>query len=453
MGFPGRNRQPGRRGCGCVYVLSRSCHAAQEPLCSSVVLAGARVLLSALSRYGMERFLLQRIRGFMCATSPSRMVIVRERRWGKRMEGLSPDFGPALERKVRFLERPESYPEPTTKVVVIETHMSWVFLTDEVVYKLKKPARLALLDLVTLRSRKRNAEAEVRWNRRLAPDVYLGVVPLSLDREGRLTLGEGETIVDWLVKMRRLPARRMLDRQIVTGAVVPRDVKRLAERLTDFYRAAPRVEVRTDSYLQRFRNDVRDVETELREHRPVLSSRVQRLSKDLLEFLARHERLLEERVERGHIVEGHGDLRPEHVCLSERPVVIDCVEFSHELRTIDPLDELGFLAMECELLGGPAFIAEILFGTYARLTGDVPSRELVWFYELYRSLLRAKTTIWHLRDEAVRDRRKWIVRTERYVTLAERFLDAGPRPRIGVDEPLDGRSSRGNARPDWKGNG
>jgi aminoglycoside phosphotransferase family enzyme len=363
-------------------------------------------------------------------------------------DGTRWDSLPALERKVAFLEKPESYPEPTTRVEVIETHMSWVFLTDETVYKLKKPARLALVDLVSLESRRRNSEAEVRWNRRLAPEVYLGVVPLALDADGRLVLGGAGTVVDWLVKMRRLPAPKMLDREISTGEVTPRDVRRLAERLADFYRAAPRIEIGADSYLRRFRDDVRDVEDELRQLSTIPSRRVKRISNGLWSFLDRWARLLEERVEQGRIVEGHGDLRPEHVCLLERPVVIDCVEFSRELRTVDPLDELGFLAIECKLMGGPAFIEEILFETYRRATDDRPSGELVGFYELYRSFLRAKTTIWHLRDETVRDREKWIERTERYVTLAERLLDGGPSgPRGLPNDPISGPRPGARDRP------
>lgn len=345
------------------------------------------------------------------------------------------DSWSALAQKVAFLRRAESYPDPTTRVEAIETHMSWVFLTDDSVYKLKKPARLALLNLVTLESRRRNCAAEVSWNRRLAPGVYLGVVPLGVNEKGSFVLGAGADVVDWLVKMRRLPAERMLDRAIATGALERVDVERVAETLAAFYQRAPSVGIGADEYRRRLLGDVRDVVRELVELSPICESRVQSVSRALAGFLRRDEGLLDERVRRGSIVEGHGDLRPEHVCLLASPVVIDCVEFSEELRTVDPADELSFLVIECELLGGRPFIEEILFDTYARATGDVPGRPLVWFYKTYRAFLRAKLTIWHLRDPNVKDPRKWIERAERYVSLAERLVSEWPEPPVRGEEP------------------
>jgi uncharacterized protein len=309
--------------------------------------------------------------------------------------------------------------------------MSWVFLTDDAVYKLKKPARLALVNLVTLESRCRNCEEEVLWNRRLAPDVYLGVVPLGLDEEGHLRLGLGARLVDWLVKMRRLPADRMLDRAMASGELGREDVERVAETLARFYRRACAVEIEAEEYRRRLVDDVRDIGRELAELSPISESRIQSVSRALMRFLRQRANLFDERVRQGKIVEGHGDLRPEHVCLLAEPVIIDCVEFSHELRTVDPADELSFLAIECELAGGPPYIEQILFESYARATGDVPSRPLVGFYKAYRAFVRAKLAIWHLRDAQVKDTAKWIERTERYVSLAERLvresLESPPR--------------------------
>lgn len=332
------------------------------------------------------------------------------------------DSWSALARKVAFLRRPEGYPEPTSRVDAVETHMSWVFLTEHTVYKLKKPARRALVDLITLESRRRNCEAEVLWNRRLAPDVYLGVVPLGLDEEGHLLLGEGTRVVDWLVKMRRLPADRMLDRIMASGTLGRADVERVGETLAKFYREAIRVEIEPAEYRRRFADDIREIGRDLEELSPIPASRTETVSGALFDFLRRRSRLVDERVAAGRIVEGHGDLRPEHVCLLAEPVVIDCAEFSHDLRTVDPADELSFLAIECELAAGPAFIERILFETYTHATGDAPLPALVSFYKTYRAFVRAKLAIWHLRDAQVKDTRKWIERTERYVSLAERLV-------------------------------
>jgi aminoglycoside phosphotransferase family enzyme len=332
------------------------------------------------------------------------------------------DSRSSLADKVAFLRRRESFPEPTTAVEAIETHMSWVFLTDEYAYKLKKPVRFKLLNLATLEDRRRNCETELAWNRRLAPDVYLGVVPLGEDEAGRLGLGTGARVVDWLVKMRRLPSERMLDRLIASGKVEPSDVRRVAETLADFYQRAPRGNLGEEEYRLRFVQDVAEIRGELEELSSISRTRIEDISGELLRFVERQADLLDARVREGRVVEAHGDLRPEHVCLLSPPVVIDCLEFASDLRLLDPADELSFLTVECELAGGPAFIEEVLFGTYRERTSDRPPRALIRFYKTFRAFLRAKITIWHLKDREVKDPEKWIAKTDRYLSKAEHLI-------------------------------
>ncbi len=143
---------------------------------------------------------------------------------------------PELAGKVAFLARPQSYAEPTQRVDTIETHMSWVFLTDRHAWKLKKPVRQSYLDFSTEAARRHYCAEEVRLNRRLTDDVYLETVPLTVDADGKLRLGPRGGVVDWLVKMRRLPAERMLDRMIRSGSVQVDDVRRIVGTLCRFYR-------------------------------------------------------------------------------------------------------------------------------------------------------------------------------------------------------------------------
>jgi aminoglycoside phosphotransferase family enzyme len=331
----------------------------------------------------------------------------------------------SLADKVAFLERRESFPEPTSGVEAIETHMSWVFLTDDYAYKLKKPVRFKLLNLATLEDRKRNCEAEVLWNRRLAPDVYLGVVPLGVDENGQLVLGSETRVVDWLVKMRRLPSERMLDRVIVNGQVERADLRRVAETLAAFYQRAPRASLGDAEYRLRFVREIDEIGRELEEISPIAKGRIEVISTELLGFARLQADLLGARVREGRIVEAHGDLRPEHVCLLSAPVIIDCLEFDPDLRLLDPADELSFLTVECELAGGPPFIEQVLFGTYGERTSDRPPRPLVRFYKTFRAFLRAKISIWHLKDREVKDSDKWVSKTNRYIEAAERLVHQG----------------------------
>ncbi|MDA8381944.1 MAG: hypothetical protein M0037_02510, partial [Betaproteobacteria bacterium] len=165
---------------------------------------------------------------------------------------------PTLEAKVAFLKRPEAYPERPAEVQAVETHISWVFLTDDHAYKLKKPVRHAYLDFSTLEARRLDCEAEVRLNRRLAPAVYLGTVALTYSQEDGLGLDGSGKIVDWLVKMRRLPAERMLDSLIRSGAVRRAEILQLGSRLAGFYASAVRHTIAPAAYRQTLAQRIAD---------------------------------------------------------------------------------------------------------------------------------------------------------------------------------------------------
>lgn len=331
-----------------------------------------------------------------------------------------------LAEKVRFLERPEAYPEAPERVEAVETHMAWVFLTDRYAYKLKKPVRYEYLDFSTVDARRRDGLEEVRLNRRLAAGVYLGIVPLTgqeRPRRGTLSLGGDGEVVDWLVQMRRLPSERMLDRAIENGTVTEEGVRRAAELLAAFYRDAPPVEMTPERYRDRFRWDVEEIRRELR--LPELGlprDLVDGVTRALLAFVDHRRPLLDRRVEGGRIVEAHGDLRPEHVCLTDPPVVIDCLEFNREFRLLDPADELAFFSLECQRLGAPG-VGERFVEVYRTTTGDSAAPELFCFYQAFRAALRAKLAAWHIRDDHRRNDHEWLDEAADYLEWARAYLE------------------------------
>jgi aminoglycoside phosphotransferase family enzyme len=340
---------------------------------------------------------------------------------------------PGLAAKVAFLSQPGAYPETTARVVRVETHMSWVFLLDANAYKLKKPARLPYLDFSTLARRKFFCDEELRLNRRLSDGVYLDVVPLTMGADGMLRVGGaagstgGGDVVDWLVHMRRLPAERMLDRMIIARSLGEDALRRAVGRLAHFYRAAPPVPMAPADYRARFAAAIRQNRDELVKPRYGLDAgEVEATFRRQLEALERHATILDGRAAAGRVVEGHGDLRPEHVCLEAQPQFIDCLEFSRELRVLDPVDELAFLALECKRLGAP-WARECIFRTYADATGDAPPEALVSFYQSYRAGIRARIAAWHLDDPSVQLPAKWIARAGEYLRLA-RAANGAPAP-------------------------
>jgi uncharacterized protein len=327
-----------------------------------------------------------------------------------------------IEAKVAFLSQPNNYPEHPLRVDVVETHRSWVFMTPQHVYKLKKPVRYDFLDFSTVEARHRNCLEEVRLNRRLAGDVYLGIVPLTVDTVGNMHLGEKGNTIDWLVHMRRLPADRMLDNALRKQTVQEADIQRFSRILANFYRAAEPVGISLPEYQQRFAHDIKATQQELSSPDFRLSEdQVTDITQTQLHFLAHNVELFAQRIRQKRIIEAHGDLRPEHVCITPTPVFIDCLEFKRELRLLDPVDELSFLALECEYIGA-SFVGEIVFDTYRQITTDHPPPSLLHFYKSYRASLRAKLTIWHLKEpQPPPQQRKWLNRAIEYLQLADQY--------------------------------
>jgi aminoglycoside phosphotransferase family enzyme len=326
-----------------------------------------------------------------------------------------------LARRVGALESPSAYPDPTSSVTAIETHFAWVFLAGDYAYKLKKPSGNPLSDLRSLDARRRSCEEEVRLNRPLAQDIYLGVVPLAQEADGRLRVGGAGPIVDWLVRMRRLPASQMLDRAIAAGSASPAQLSALGLWLAQFYRARPRVSFDPDQYVERIAEQIRCDRQALFAPELKLDERhVESALAAMWRAAARVEGELRERARADRIVEAHGDLKPEHICLIDPPCVIDCLEFSRDLRTLDPAEDLAYLWMECERLGAAQAAAYVWEG-YCRGARDPASESLLNFYRSRRAMVRAKIVAWHLLDPAVMAVAQWRDLAHTYLITAESY--------------------------------
>src|SRR5579884_4000529 len=258
---------------------------------------------------------------------------------------------PGLAGKVAFLSEPKTYGSPAGGVVRRETHMSWVFLAGERVYKLKKPVRFAYLDFSTLARREAACRAEVKLNRRLAPDVYLEAVPLVWSPRGFSIGGAGEA-ADWLVVMRRLGEDGTLEQKLLDGRARSEDLERLFCTLSRFYRHAGRVHIAPAQHIADWRRNLRENNRVLSGASlpipPGLARRIQSVQR---RFIEERSGLLAARARENCIVDGHGDLRPEHIWLDHMIRIIDCLEFNAKLRAIDPLDEIAFLTVESDRLG------------------------------------------------------------------------------------------------------
>jgi aminoglycoside phosphotransferase family enzyme len=316
-------------------------------------------------------------------------------------------------------------------IEVIETSMSWVLLAGDHVFKLKKPLRNDWVDLRTIEARHANALAEVSLNRRLTTDVYLGTLALMRQGErhcllrGDMPPPEGE-LLDWVVQMRRLPAQRSLDALLRQGGLGPRDIEPLSDALTRFYRHAEPAHESPHAHFRHLSSESKRHAQGLEQFEvqyPALPS----LLRGHEAWLGQERELIMRRVAQKRLVDGHGDLRPEHIFLTPQVQIIDCLEFNPRLRLIDPIAELACLHTECMLLGA-RWIGPYLLARHLAACADALPASLFMFHVMSHALLRARQCAAHLLRAPCRTPDRWQARTRRYLDIAAQALSTRPEP-------------------------
>ena len=358
--------------------------------------------------------------------------------------GNTPEIRPALHPPlVRAMLQPAFYPRGPACVRLVQTHISWVFIAGDRVYKVKKPADFGFLDFSTLRKRAQACRREVELNRRLAPGLYLGVVPiygrsplsapLPKGEHGGFSLRAPGRVVDYAVVMRLLPQERLLSALLARGAADAATVRRVARRIVAFHAqaaaAAPRwrrVAVLADNLRENFRQTL-----------PFLEKTVSGGDYLLVwdynhDFLERRRPLLEKRACEGRIRDGHGDLHAEHISVERSRVrIYDCIEFSDRLRQGDVAADIAFLYMDLLHHRRPD-LATTLMDEYLRRSDDWEVRLLVPFYACYRAVVREKVESLRLADPGITAAHKRAAarRAASYFRLARELARRDARPRL-----------------------
>lgn len=307
------------------------------------------------------------------------------------------------QRIVRFLSAPGAYPHRVTQVQRRETHVSHVFLAGDFAYKLKKPVKFPFLDASTLALRLKFCRLELSLNRRLAPAIYLGLIAV-VETSAGLRLGGRGRVIEWLVRMRRLPEDRMLDRLVANRRITRRDMARIAERLVPFFHSAARgPSVRrygTPAAVEQL------VLGNLGECAPFIGQLLTeeerlRLRAAYRQYLTLHQPLLKRRLAERRIIDGHGDLRCENICMPAPPAgggpatvrhevaIFDCVEFQPAFRCGDMANDFSFLLMDLEFRRRDD-LAQALAAAYHRGMRDPSVEGVLDFYKCHRTLVRGK---------------------------------------------------------------
>jgi aminoglycoside phosphotransferase family enzyme len=305
------------------------------------------------------------------------------------------------------LLRSEAYPGvDAARVELVQTHISWVFLLKSDVFKVKRPVFFGFLDFRSIDARKAACEAELRLNTRLSAGIYLGVVPIVIDSDGRHRVGGQEgRVVDWAVHMRRLPESRRADYLLERGELIPEIVDALASRIARFHAEAALVEQHVQwGSAAAVASCVEDnfAETESSITRYLSREETEDIKRWQRAFLEDHAGLFDQRISEGRVRDGHGDLRLEHVYVTgdPSPTIIDCIEFSDRFRYADTCSDIAFLSMDLAA-HGRVDLAERLLARYARDANDFDLFALVDFYESYRAFVRGKISSLVAEDDSI----------------------------------------------------
>lgn len=332
-----------------------------------------------------------------------------------------------------FLSSPSSYAHAPPSVKLVHTHGSITALAGELVYKVRKPVNFGFLDYSTLERRRHFAHREIELNRRLAPAVYIDVLPI-VRHSGRLAFASGDAVeqtVEYAVRMHRLDERWFFSAMLARGEAEDAHVRRILDALVPFYQSLP---PSRDSTRERIRKAViGNLDLSAKALGPVLpESSYAALRRYGEHFIAGYADLFERRIAEGWIRDGHGDLRPIHIHLApDRTSIYDCIEFNDELRCIDVAADVAFLGMELAFADrwdlGNLFLAEI-----ARRLGDGEMPQLLPPYQCYRASVRGKVA-WLLAQEAEigeAGRLTALAEAKAYFQLALRYAVFGSRPVI-----------------------
>lgn len=333
---------------------------------------------------------------------------------------------------IKSLSEPAAFPEPTRRVTLVQTHVSLIFITDSFVYKIKKPVDLGFLNFSTIDRRRFYCKEEVRLNQRLCPDLYLGVVELREADSGVSFTGAGK-VVDYAVRMKRLPEERMLTHLLATRQVGSDEFREIARIVGAFHLGAERgPEIDARGTAEAVRLNWSENLDEIGEFvgKSLAIRDLETIRDWAFDFIATHEGLFAERVEQGFIRDCDGDIHSGNICVADRIYIFDCIEFNSRFRCCDTTADIAFLLMDLDFHRSGKF-GEAFLDEYLKVTGDSGGVALLDFYKAYRAVVRGKVESLRLKDPLIPapEREAALDRSRRYFRLARGYAVRGKLPR------------------------
>jgi aminoglycoside phosphotransferase family enzyme/predicted kinase len=353
-----------------------------------------------------------------------------------------------LPEMIQALLEPRAYPDLTGKVKLVQTQMSFVFLTDSYVYKVKKPVNLGYLDYTTLEKRKFYCQKEVELNRRLCPDIYLDVVPVTRHQGDFFIAGQGKAI-EYAVKMRRLPQELMMDTLLASNQVSSEMITKLAQKLATFHEQAEtnkRISIfgSLDTISQNTNENFSQTEKYI--GKTTSSKNYRHIKAYTDNFLKENAPLFRKRIKDGRIKDCHGDLHAAHICFTNGICIYDCIEFNDRFRYADVASEVAFLAMDLDHYGR-ADLSRLFVSSYISLSRDRELLEMLTFYKCYRAYVRGKVESFKLDDPYIteEEREETLKKASGYFDLAFSYVKLAPSLLITAGLVGSGKSALAQA--------
>ncbi len=325
---------------------------------------------------------------------------------------------------VRELLRPNIYPEPTKKVELVQTHISFIFICDEFVYKVKKPVNFGFLDFTILEKRKYYCNQEIKLNKRLSPDTYLGVVSITEEGETLAVDGPGQT-VEYAVKMKRIPLEKLMLTLLKKGELTKEMVEAVAKKLAMFHESAensPEIDGFGTVEIAKKNTDENFEQTEKYIGKSINREQFDVIKEYTSSFYEKNRNLFEKRIADKRIRDCHGDLHMEHICLDDPIIIFDCIEFNERFRYSDVAADIAFLAMDLDYHEQEE-LSDTLIEAYVGQSGDRELGRLLDFYKTYRAYVRGKVISFRLDDPNIsqEDKEEALRLASRYFELAARY--------------------------------
>lgn len=326
---------------------------------------------------------------------------------------------------VKALLNPDAYPHQPRKVELAQTQMSLVFMTGQFAYKVKKPVNLGYLDYTTLEKRLFFCQQEVKLNRRLCPEVYLGVAPICRKGDKLVMEGEGE-VVEHAVKMQQLPQDRMMDVLLERHQVTEDMVKQVATRMAQFHREAETSPaISAFGSLDIIETNIEENLSQTEEHigTAISAKEYETIRDHTRSFIQEQAPLFRRRVKEGRIRDCHGDLHAANICFWNELVIYDCIEFNDRFRYCDVASEIAFLAMDLDF-HNRIDLSKVFSQAYIQLSDDNEIKPLLAFYKGYRACVRGKVECFKSEDKLVSatDRERALRRARAYFKLAVSYI-------------------------------